>query len=108
MAKIIDGKKIAADTREKIRNDVADFIAATGITPGLAVVIVGTDPGSQVYVRNKHKACTEAGMYSRVVELPEPTTQDELDTERLSEYLSRFGSKTLDHRVKFLRKVYGI
>ena len=81
MAKIIDGKKISSDTRAKIKSDVAEFVAETGVTPGLAVVIVGTDPGSQVYVRNKHKACEEAGMYSRVIELPEQTTQDELDDE---------------------------
>ena len=81
MAKIIDGKKIAADTRAQIKSDVAAFIAETGVTPGLAVVIVGSDPASQVYVRNKHKACGEAGMYSRIVELPEETTQEELDAE---------------------------
>ena len=81
MAKIIDGKAISADTRAKIKRDVADFVAATGITPGLAVVIVGADPASQVYVRNKHKACVEAGMYSEVIELAEETTQDELDRE---------------------------
>ena len=81
MAKIIDGKKISADTREIIKKEVADFVSATGVTPGLAVVIVGADPASQVYVRNKHKACGEVGMYSRVVELPETTTQDELDAQ---------------------------
>ena len=81
MARIIDGKKIAADTREKIKKEVAEFIAETGVTPGLAVVIVGSDAASQVYVRNKHKACGEVGMYSRVIELPQETTQAELDAQ---------------------------
>jgi methylenetetrahydrofolate dehydrogenase (NADP+)/methenyltetrahydrofolate cyclohydrolase len=78
MAKIIDGKKIAAETRESIKKEAAAFTEKTGVVPGLAVVIVGSDPASQVYVRNKHKACGEAGMYSRVIELPEETTQSEL------------------------------
>lgn len=78
MARIIDGKKIAAETRERIKKDVTDFVAASGVTPGLAVVIVGEDPASRVYVRNKHKACGEVGMNSWVIEMPESTTQEEL------------------------------
>ena len=61
MAKIIDGKRIAAETRARIRKDTEHFIARTGITPGLAVIIVGDNPASQVYVRNKKRACEEAG-----------------------------------------------
>lgn len=78
MARIIDGKKIAAETREQIKKDVAAFVAESGVTPGLAVVIVGENPASQVYVRNKHKACRDVGMNSWVIEMPESTTQAEL------------------------------
>ena len=80
MAKIIDGKKIAAAVREDIKNRTADFIAETGVTPGLAVVIVGNDPASKVYVRNKKLGCEGAGFYSVVCEMPEETTQAELMT----------------------------
>lgn len=78
MAKIIDGKEIAKNTREQIAVEVSSFIEKTGVTPGLAVIIVGNDPASQVYVRNKKKACVEAGMNSWVIEMPKETTQDEL------------------------------
>lgn len=73
----IDGKKIAAEVRQDIAKQV-ETLKARGVTPGLAVVIVGSDPASQVYVRNKHKACAEVGMYSEVIELPEQTTEQEL------------------------------
>ena len=78
MAHIIDGKKIAAAARAEIAERGRRLTEETGIVPGLAVVIVGEDPASKVYVRNKKKACEEAGFYSVVVELPEETTQDEL------------------------------
>jgi len=78
MAKIIDGKLIAAKVREEIAEKVKDIAARKGVTPGLAVVIVGENPASQVYVRNKKRACEEVGMYSEVHELPESTTQEEL------------------------------
>ena len=75
MAQIIDGKSIS----KEIREEIAEEIKTLGITPGLAVIIVGADPASQVYVRNKHKACEQVGIYSEVYELPESTTQDELN-----------------------------
>lgn len=78
MAILIDGKKTSADIRERIKSDVASFITETGVTPGLAVVIVGDDPASAVYVRNKHKACIDVGMYSEVHRLPAETTEEEL------------------------------
>ncbi len=78
MAKIIDGKKIAADVRQDIAKRTAEFKEANGFVPGLAVVIVGEDPASQVYVRNKKKACVDVGFYSEVHEMPEATTMDEL------------------------------
>lgn len=78
MAIIIDGKATAKAVREKIKNDVEAFIKENGKTPGLAVVIVGNNPASQVYVRNKHRACGEVGIYSEVHELSENITQEEL------------------------------
>ncbi len=78
MAKIIDGKKIASDVRADIAKRTAEFKEANGFVPGLAVVIVGEDPASQVYVRNKKKACVDVGFYSEVHEMPEATTMDEL------------------------------
>ena len=79
MAKLIDGKKISAEIREEIKAKTAEFEQANGYLPGLAVVIVGENPASQVYVRNKKKACEEVGFYSEVHELPEATTQAELN-----------------------------
>jgi methylenetetrahydrofolate dehydrogenase (NADP+)/methenyltetrahydrofolate cyclohydrolase len=73
-AQIIDGKAIAAEVRERVRLEVA----AEGIKPGLATVLVGDDPASHIYVRNKRKACEEAGMASIHHELPADATQDEL------------------------------
>ncbi|MGN1410837.1 MAG: bifunctional methylenetetrahydrofolate dehydrogenase/methenyltetrahydrofolate cyclohydrolase FolD [Eubacteriales bacterium] len=87
MAHIIDGKKISAAARANIKERTAEFEAKTGIRPGLAVVIVGEDPASQVYVRNKKRGCEEVGFYSEVHELPESTTQEELE-ERLEEIKS--------------------
>ena len=78
MAHIIDGKRIAAEVRADIADRVTAFKAENGFAPGLAVVIVGSDPASCVYVRNKKKACEAAGMNSRVIELSESTTQEEL------------------------------
>ncbi len=75
MAKIIDGKAISAE----IRAEIAAEVASMEVKPGLSVVIVGEDPASKVYVRNKHKACSEVGIRSEVIELPETTTQEELD-----------------------------
>ncbi len=68
-ARIIDGKKIAQEVRAewKVR---ADALKAQGITPGLAVIIVGDDPASKVYVANKVKACAELGLYSEHIALP--------------------------------------
>lgn len=78
MAHIIDGKKIAADTRADIARRVAEFEGECGVKPGLAVIIVGENPASQVYVRNKKKAALEVGMHSVVIEMPEETTQEAL------------------------------
>lgn len=79
MAKIIDGKAISAQIREEIAEKVRIYNETTGSRPGLAVVIVGENPASQVYVRNKKKACEQVGFNSWVYEMPENTTQDELN-----------------------------
>jgi methylenetetrahydrofolate dehydrogenase (NADP+)/methenyltetrahydrofolate cyclohydrolase len=76
-ARIIDGKAISAKRRAQIAEQVSE-LAAKGKRPGLAVVIVGEDPASQVYVRNKVKACAETGIFSEKIEMPETTTQAEL------------------------------
>ena len=77
MAKIIDGKAISAAMREEIKADVA-ALHEKGIAPGLAVIIVGNDPASEVYVKNKGKACEEVGIYSEIIALPEQTSESEL------------------------------
>ena len=79
MAKIINGKEISAAIREELKLKTAAFVKAHGIRPGLAVIIVGNDPASKVYVRNKRRACEEIGFYSQVWELPAETTQQELN-----------------------------
>ena len=79
MAKIIDGKLISAQIREEIAEKVKEYNERTGKLPGLAVVIVGENPASQVYVRNKKKACEQVGFNSWVYETPESTTQDDLN-----------------------------
>ncbi len=78
MAKIIDGKAIAAQIRQEISAEVVKIKEETGKVPGLAVIIVGQDPASQVYVRNKKKDCDETGINSIVYALPEQTTEEEL------------------------------
>ena len=77
MAVLLDGKQVSAATREGIRTEV-EVLAGEGIVPGLAVVLVGDDVGSQVYVRNKKRACDELGIRSWQYTLPETTGQAEL------------------------------
>jgi len=77
-AKVIDGKLIAEQTRNSVAASVHAFRESTGIIPQLAAVLVGDDPASQVYVRNKEKACEKAGMASTLHRLPESTSQQEL------------------------------
>lgn len=75
MANIIDGKAISAAVRERIKNDTARLISRSGVTPGLAVVLVGDDPASKIYVRNKKKACEEVGFKSFEYVLPAETPE---------------------------------
>ncbi len=74
---LINGKEVAEKIREKLKAEVAE-LTAQGRTPGLAVVLVGEDPASQVYVGSKVKACAELGIYSQKWALPAETTQEEL------------------------------
>lgn len=75
---IIDGKAVSKAVRTRVAEETAK-LKEKGVTPGLAVIIVGEDPASQVYVRNKEKACEEVGFYSEKFALPENTTQQELN-----------------------------
>ena len=77
MTTLIDGKTIAARCHAATADDIAR-LRARGITPGLAVVLLGDHPASRAYVRSKDKTCRELGMYSRKLELPASTTQEEL------------------------------
>lgn len=77
-ATILDGKTMSQQIRAEIAQQVADFTRETGVTPCLTAVLVGDDPGSQVYVRNKEKACLQAGIAGNVHRLPASTTTDEL------------------------------
>ncbi|MBR7033384.1 MAG: bifunctional methylenetetrahydrofolate dehydrogenase/methenyltetrahydrofolate cyclohydrolase FolD [Clostridia bacterium] len=78
MAKIIDGREISRKTREDIKERTLEFIRRYGRAPGLAVVIVGDDPASQIYVRNKSKACEEVGFHSEVIRLSADIPEYEL------------------------------
>ncbi|NDA14764.1 MAG: bifunctional methylenetetrahydrofolate dehydrogenase/methenyltetrahydrofolate cyclohydrolase, partial [Gammaproteobacteria bacterium] len=80
MAKKIDGKAFAEKLRERVGQVVADLQKDHGLIPGLAVVLVGEDPASQVYVRNKGKQTLEAGMRSFEHKLPDTTSETELLT----------------------------
>lgn len=78
MYRIIDGKAVSKQVKEQVKAETQE-LKNKGITPGLAVIIVGEDPASQVYVRNKERACDEVGFYSEKFALPENTTQEELN-----------------------------
>ena len=77
VAKIIDGAAIARDIRAHVAAEAAQ-LRAEEVVPGLAVVLVGSDPASEVYVRSKTRACHDAGMHSRLLHLPDTVSQDEL------------------------------
>ena len=79
-AKILDGKVLSAEIKEQVAQRVA-AMKAQGVTPGLAVILVGNDPASEIYVRNKGKGCEETGMLSRTIRMEEGTTQEALEEE---------------------------
>ena len=76
-ARLIDGTAVARAIRDEVARDTRALVAR-GVTPGLAVILVGDDPASAVYVRSKGRACEEAGMHSVTIRLPATTTHDEL------------------------------
>ena len=77
-AVILSGKEMSEGLRREIAERVAR-LKEKGITPGLAVILVGNDPASEIYVRNKGNGCAEVGMYSRTINMPAETTQEELE-----------------------------
>ena len=77
-AQILDGKKMSESLRGELALRV-EQLKKRGITPGLTVILVGNDPASEIYVRNKGKGCEEVGMYSRTIRMPQETTQEELE-----------------------------
>src|SRR5947208_16278149 len=78
MATLLDGKKLAQTMQAETAAEVAAFFRRTGMRPGLAAVLVGEDPASQVYVRNKRAACQKVGVESWLHALPKETTQAQL------------------------------
>lgn len=78
VAKIIDGKQVAAQVRQEVKDRVTERVAQGKRPPGLAVILIGNDPASHVYVSNKRRACDEVGIISRSYDLPAETTQYEL------------------------------
>lgn len=77
-ATIIDGRKIADDIRREVKSEAMKLVAGSGITPGLAFILVGENPASQAYVRMKGKACEELGFYSVTEKLPSETSEHDL------------------------------
>lgn len=77
-ARLIDGKAIASELRQSLRQRIADRVAAGHRPPGLAVILVGNDPASGIYVRNKRNACNEVGILSRDYDLPAETSEQAL------------------------------
>lgn len=77
-ALILNGNELAAAIRSEVASDVAELFADTGLRPGLAAVLVGDDPASSVYVRNKRRACDDAGILSETFRLPDDATQEQL------------------------------
>ncbi|MCO5134060.1 MAG: bifunctional methylenetetrahydrofolate dehydrogenase/methenyltetrahydrofolate cyclohydrolase FolD [Phyllobacteriaceae bacterium] len=90
-AMIIDGKQVAADVVETVKAATADLVSATGTVPGIAVVIVGEDPASQVYVRSKGKKAEECGFHSETYTMPADTSETDL--------LARVAELNADERI---------
>ena len=90
-ARLIDGRSLSKEIRDEVATGVALLKANHGLVPGLAVVLVGDNPASAVYVRNKQRAATEAGMLAEDIKLPADVSQDDL--------LSRIGKTAKDNRI---------
>lgn len=113
-ARIIDGQAIAKEVRAEVAREVEKLKASRGITPGLAVVLVGDDPASATYVRGKSRACAEVGIYSETFNLPADSSQEDVDAivSQLNNYAGFHGilvqlplPKQVDE-AKVLNKVY--
>lgn len=78
MSKIMDGKKVSQDTKKWIIQKTKELKDRTGVVPGLASILVGNDPASEIYVRNKRRACERCGMLSEEYNLPEETSEEEI------------------------------
>ena len=78
MAELIDGKVVSQSVRDEVAELTAKLKGDTGVVPGLAAVLVGEDPASEIYVRNKRKACEKVGIYSEEHKLPADTTEQQL------------------------------
>ena len=78
MAKLISGKEVSAQIRQKIKEEAQALRENSGIQPGLAVILVGNDPASQIYVRNKQRACEEVGFHAFEYRLNENSTEEQL------------------------------
>ena len=79
-AQILDGKTLSAQMKEEVSSRVA-ALKDKGVIPGLAVILVGNDPASEIYVRNKEKGCEETGILSRTIRMNAETTQETLENE---------------------------
>ena len=79
-AQLIEGKSLSLSLKEKIKEQV-EKLALAGVVPGLTVILVGEDPASQIYVRNKEKGCELVGIASQTIRMPEDTTQEQLEAE---------------------------
>ena len=78
MSKIMDGKKVSQDIKKWIIRRTKELKDRSGVVPGLASILVGNDPASEIYVRNKRRACGRCGMLSEEYNLPEETSEEEL------------------------------
>jgi len=77
-ARVLEGKVFANQIKETVKNDIVALKEEFDVTPGLAVIIVGENPASRVYVANKHRSCGDVGMYSEVIEMPADSTKEQL------------------------------
>lgn len=93
-AQLLDGRELARQLQDEIQEEVAAFVRQAGVTPGLAAVLVGEDPASEVYVRNKQKACERVGIKSTLHRLPTTTT-----TDTLLELVARLNQSTDVHGI---------
>jgi len=105
MPNLIDGRAIAEKVYVDLRREIAE-LNAKGVTPGLAVVLIGDDPASRAYVRSKDKMCRELGLHSLKLELPASTTQTELlnRVEELNTDSNIHGSLFSHHRLRISTK----